>query len=249
MSSTVEVTPARRHSRARFLVLIPLLPALAALAMVATVPMSAVTTDQAAQSLPATVAQPAAAPVQATPAITASPSPSAAAVQIFSAPPITVLPPPPPPVVKRSGGRSSGHTVTEGRCSVGGVTDTSVSSDPYSGYEQSNFALLNDDRAAEGLPALAWSGGLANSARAWATYLADNDCVGSEIGHSKLWRNGENVYWISGGGGDGLAARANNAFMNSTGHRANLLRPTFQSVGIGIAHGAGGWYVVQNFSN
>ena len=87
MSSTVEVVPARRHSRARFLVLIPLLPALAALAFVAIIPLAAVNADKVAQSLPATVEQPAAAPVQATPAITASPSPSAAAAEIFAAPP------------------------------------------------------------------------------------------------------------------------------------------------------------------
>ncbi len=207
MSSTVEVGPARKHSRARFLVLIPLLPALAALAMVATVPRSSVNTDLGAQALPLTVAQPAAASVQATPAITA------------------------------------------GRCSVGGITVRSVSSSEYSSYEQANFDLINEDRAAAGVGALSWSSGLANTARAWATYLADNSCTGSEIGHSNLWKNGENLYWISGGAGSGLAARANTAFMNSTGHYANLVRPTFSSVGVGIAHGPGGWYVVQNFSN
>jgi uncharacterized protein YkwD len=231
-------------------VLIPLLPALAALAMVATVPLSSVSSDLGAQSLPDTLAQPAEAPVQATPAITASPSPSAAAVEVFSAPPITVLPPPPPPVVKkRSSGASSGHVVSAGRCSVGGITVTSVSSAPYSSYEQENFNYINDDRAAEGVGALSWSGSLANSARAWASYLAENNCTGSEIGHSRLWRNGENLYWISGGAGSGLAARANTAFMNSSGHHANLVRGSFQSVGVGIAHGDGGWYVVQNFSN
>jgi uncharacterized protein YkwD len=249
VSSTVEVTPARRHSRARFLVLIPLLPALAALAFVATVPLSSVKSDLGAQSLPVTIAQPAAAPVEVTPAIFASPLANASEAQIFSAPPITVLPPPPPPVAKRSSGRISGQTVTSGRCSVGGITVRSVSSAPYSSYEQENFGYINDDRAAEGVGALSWSGSLANAARAWATYLADNNCTGSEIGHSTLWKNGENLYWISGGAGSGLAARANTAFMNSTGHHANLVRATFQSVGVGIAHGPGGWYLVQNFSN
>ena len=247
MSSTVEVSPARKHSRARFLVLIPLLPALAALAFVAIVPITAVSSGESAQSLPATVAQPAAAPVQATPAITASPSPDAVGAEIFSAPPITVLPPPPPPVAKKSSGRSSGHVVTSGRCSTGGITVRSVSSAPYSSYEQENFGYINDDRAAEGVDALSWSGSLANTARAWATYLADNNCTGSEIGHSTLWKNGENLYWISGGGDP--ASRANTAFMNSTGHHANLVRATFHSVGVGIAHSSTGWYVVQNYSN
>ncbi len=228
MSSTVEVTPARRHSRARFLVLIPLLPALAALAFVAIVPLSALNSEEAAQSLPATVIQPAAASAHATPAITASPSPSAAAAEIFAAPPITVLPPPPPPVKK-----SSGH---------------SSSSAPYSAYERANFSYLNQARADAGLPGLAWSTSLANTARYWAKYLADNNITGSAIHHSTLWTNGENLYWISGGSGGDLALRAHNAFMGSDGHRANILRDSFHSVGIGIAHGPGGWYLVQNFS-
>jgi uncharacterized protein YkwD len=238
MTSTVEVTPARKHSRARFLVLIPLLPALAALAMVATVPLSSVNSDLGAQSLPDMIAQPAAAPVQATPAITASPSPAAAEAQIFSAPPITVVPPPPPPVAavkKRSSVRGS-----SAGCSSGAT---------YGSYECANFGYLNGDRAAAGVPALAWSSSLANTARSWANYLADNSVTGSDIHHSTIWKNGENIYWISGGSGDALASRANNAFVNSPGHYANLVRPTFHSVGVGIAHGPGGWYVVQNFSN
>lgn len=242
MNGTVEVSPARRHSRARFLVLIPLLPALAALAFVAMVPLSAVSSNEVAQSLPGSVIQPAAAPAQATPAVSASPSPSAAAAEIFTAPPIKVLPPPPPPR------RSAGHVVSVGRCSAYGITVKSVSSAPYSSYEQANLGLLNGARSSNGLPSLSWSGGLANRARAWAKYLADNNCTGSEIGHSVIWTNGENLYWISGGSGGDLAVRAHNAFMASSGHRANILRSSFHSVGIGVAHGSGGWYLVQNFS-
>jgi uncharacterized protein YkwD len=241
MSSTVEVARVRKHSRTRFLVLIPLVPALMALAFVASVPLSSVNADTVAQSLPATVLQPAAAPAPATPAITASPSPSAAVAALFAAPPITVLPPPPPPpAAKRSSGHSSGGHSSAG-CSSGAT---------YGAYECANFGFLNDDRAAAGVAALAWSSSLANTARSWATYLADNDVTGSAIHHSTIWTNGENIYWISGGSGSALADRANTAFMNSTDHRANLLRPTFHSVGVGIAQSStGGWYVVQDFSN
>jgi len=252
MSTSVEVSAARKHSRARFLVLIPLLPAFAALAMVAVVPFSTVSpfstvnADQVAESLPGTVDQPTATPERATPAITAEPSPSAAAEEIFTGPPVKILPPPPPP---KSSGHRSGHVVSAGRCSAYGVTTKSVSSAPYSSYEQANLGYLNQARSSAGLPSLAWSSSLANTARAWAKYLADNNCSGSEIGHSVLWTNGENVYWISGGSGSDLALRAHNAFMGSTGHRANILRASFHHVGIGIAHGAKGWYLVQNFSN
>ena len=90
---------------------------------------------------------------------------------------------------------------------------------------------------------------LANTARAWAKYLADNHCTGSELRHSVPGRNGENIYWISGWPKEGLASRADTALMNSPHHKDNILRTTFHHVGIGIAHSSSGWYVVQNFAN
>lgn len=224
----MEVAPAPRHSRARFLVLIPLVAALAALAFVATVPLSTVSSDEAAQALPAAIMQPVAAPTQATPAITASPSPAAAAAEILAAPPITVLPPPPPPP----------KAMKSSSCSSSGT---------YASYECANLRYLNQARASAGLSGLTWSSSLAKNARIWSTYLADNNITA--IYHSTIWRNGENIYYISGGSGDALALRAHNAFMGSQGHKDNILRSSFRSVGIGVAHGPGGWYVVQNFSN
>lgn len=249
MSTTVEVTPAGSHnySRRRFLVLIPLLPAIAALAVLAVVPLSVVNPTDASAQAPASIAYQSPLPEAPTPAITASPSPTAASAEIFTAPQITIQPPP-APAAPKSGGRRSGHVVTAGPCSAAGITTTSVSSAPYSSYEQENLAYLNQARSDAGLGSLSWSGSLAAKARAWAVYLADNNCTGSQIGHSTIWTNGENVYWISGGSGADLALRAHNAFMNSSGHRANILRSWFNSVGIGIAHSSTGWYLVQNFS-
>ncbi len=147
MSTSVEVVPARRHSRARFLVLVPLLPALAALALVALAPFSSaspfstVSADQVAESLPETVDQPTATPVKATPAVTASPSPSAAAEEIFTGPPVKILPPPKPT------GHRSGHVVSGGRCSAYGITTKSVSSAPYSAQGRRISGYINDERA------------------------------------------------------------------------------------------------------
>ena len=171
--------------------------------------------------------------------MTAAPSPSAAPDAIFTAPPVKILPPPPPKV--------SGHR--PGHCSAYGITVKSVASATYSSSEQEDFKLINSARASAGVASLGWSSSLANTARAWAKYLADNNCSGSEIGHSVLWTNGENVYWISGGSQASLIKdHAHPAFMASPHHKANILRSTFHHVGVGVWHGAKGWYVVENYS-
>jgi uncharacterized protein YkwD len=50
------------------------------------------------------------------------------------------------------------------------------------------------------------------------------------------WSLGENIAW---GTGDlGTAGSIQRAWMESPGHRANILRPQFREIGIGIAVGA-----------
>ena len=65
----------------------------------------------------------------------------------------------------------------------------------------------------------------------------------------RAWSLGENIAW---GTDDlGTAAEIHNAWMNSAGHRANLLNPRFRHVGVGIAPGVptpgvwGGTYVTD----
>lgn len=52
---------------------------------------------------------------------------------------------------------------------------------------------------------------------------------------ASYWGAGENIGW--GTSTLGGAARMNSAFMASPGHRANLLRPMFRDVGVGVATG------------
>ena len=94
---------------------------------------------------------------------------------------------------------------------------------------------LNADRAAYGLPALPSEAQLFAKAQSWADYMA---AVG-RISHSNLtqglpagWRYaGENV-----GCGNTLAS-IEQSFMNSSGHRANILGTRWTHVASGVARG------------
>jgi hypothetical protein len=61
-------------------------------------------------------------------------------------------------------------------------------------------------------------------------------------GQAGSWREwGENV------GGGGSVDDIHNAFMNSSEHRANILGPAYNLIGIGVASWSGGVMVVEDF--
>jgi uncharacterized protein YkwD len=94
---------------------------------------------------------------------------------------------------------------------------------------------VNASRAANGLPALAENTTLDQKADAWAARLRD-EC---NIFHSKLsdgappeWRKlGENV------GRGGSIEQVHTAYLNSPGHRANILDGSFTEMGAGAVWG------------
>jgi uncharacterized protein YkwD len=106
--------------------------------------------------------------------------------------------------------------------------------------------LVNQSRNSVGLPGLptnidlvlkaqAWSRQLANDQRLYHSNLADG------IGYN--WaRLGENV-------GYGYSIeQVHDAFMNSSGHRANILDSRFNRIGLGVTRsGDGRYWVVQEF--
>src|SRR5687767_12297721 len=93
------------------------------------------------------------------------------------------------------------------------------------GEQQEGIDRLNHDRAAYGVPATVLHGMLQAKAQAWADRLANENA----LYHSNLtdgiggcWRElGENV------GYGGSIAEIQGAYMNSAGHRANVLNPRF----------------------
>jgi len=114
------------------------------------------------------------------------------------------------------------------------------------------FQAMNADRQANGLPQLAWSPKLADTAGKWAGHEA----TVNKMYHQDLttllysptysgWSTlGENLLV---GPGNMPIPDMESAWMNSPGHRANILNPAFNAVGVGHVLGPDGriWVVVD----
>lgn len=116
------------------------------------------------------------------------------------------------------------------------------------------FALTNQDRQAQGLPALQWNGALAQAALAHARLMAQEPTL-------------EHQY----PGEPGLLARANaagahfdviaenialgpspqdveRAWMHSTPHRTNILDPRMNALGVAVVERGGTLFAVEDFA-
>jgi uncharacterized protein YkwD len=106
-------------------------------------------------------------------------------------------------------------------------------------------ALINQTRAQHGRSQLGMNLELTRKAQGWAENLASR-CT---LQHSNLasgvtynWRAlGENV------GYGGSISQVHNAYMNSSGHRANILDGRWNYMGTGVAYGCGRTFTVQVF--
>ncbi len=112
------------------------------------------------------------------------------------------------------------------------------------------FDRLNAERAARGLPALRWDTKLAGEAIAWSGEMSRSGFrhsnIGRLLGDGRLNLVGENIAWAR--GSTVTAASLHIAWMESSGHRANLLSPSYQVVGIGVhCAGDGTMYATQEF--
>jgi hypothetical protein len=111
--------------------------------------------------------------------------------------------------------------------------------------------LINQDRAAAGLPALSWSSCLAavavqNAQRIMAQgYLSHTNAPTLNLGCGQgATQGGENIAYMSGGIND---AQANSMFMNSPPHKANILGP-YQYVATAWAVAPNGYaYIAEEF--
>ena len=116
--------------------------------------------------------------------------------------------------------------------------------------QQAIVAYTNQARAQEGLPLLAGDDRLAEVARAHSANMADNrffDHLNPQ-GQNHQQRldarypglvrgSGENIarYPVVVGSDQDFARRLVDGWLNSPGHRANILRPSFTRIGVGIA--------------
>lgn len=136
-----------------------------------------------------------------------------------------------------------------------GMTKDSTTQAVLTAWEREVLDLTNSFRARNGLSALIWSNEAANAARLHSKDMANNNYFdhtglnGSTPGTRMTAQGidyrsyGENII-----GGYGNAMYSSNGWMNSSGHRANLINKTFTHLGVGyVLGGSYRDYGTQNF--
>jgi uncharacterized protein YkwD len=136
-------------------------------------------------------------------------------------------------------------TSTAASAPATGVADASA--------EGQILALVNQQRATAGCGALTADGGLASLARTFSADMRDRGFFshtdpdglspfdrGNRAGVTVL---GENIAY-----GQPDAAAVMTAWMNSAGHRANILNCSYTRLGVGVAYGPGGPWWTQDFA-
>jgi hypothetical protein len=94
------------------------------------------------------------------------------------------------------------------------------------------YLRVNDERAARGLPALTWHEGLASLARQWSEEMIETSYRHSTAEwrhHQDFAGSGENIFM-----GPRDATEGHVGWMESDGHRDNILHLGYTAVGIGV---------------
>jgi hypothetical protein len=124
-----------------------------------------------------------------------------------------------------------------------------------SASEQEIFRLVNADRARAGLPPLELDNRLTETARQHTGKMAEHKALSHQFPDEPDVRHrviasglrfdisGENVAF------DRDADSAENSLMHSPPHRANILRPEFTVIGVGVIRGGDSIYVTQDFAH
>lgn len=135
-----------------------------------------------------------------------------------------------------------------------GALQEAICAEPVD-FECEVFRLVNDERAIRGLPELAWNDLLFNAARGHSMDMATHNTLshtgsdGSQpsdripfVGY-EFWACGENVAYNF---ADPEAVMA--GWMESPGHRQNILNENFCELGVGLAYSnTNAPYWTQNF--
>ena len=128
------------------------------------------------------------------------------------------------------------------------VTKPTASSSELSAYEQEVVTLVNQERAKVGLPALKVDNQLAKTARLKSQDMHDkkyfdhtSPTYGSPFDMMKQFgitykTAGENIAY-----GQKTPAEVMNAWMNSPGHKANILSKDFTHIGVGYVQDGSYW--------
>ena len=126
--------------------------------------------------------------------------------------------------------------------------------------EQAIYNKVNEERAKAGVPALTYNNTMQKYARIKSQDMGDNNYFSHEDLNGNLittqmkndgvsykaW--GENIAYIGGNvSADALAQQFMTNWMNSSGHRANILSTNFSSIGVGVYKIGNKVYATQEF--
>lgn len=137
---------------------------------------------------------------------------------------------------------------------------TSDSSAYIAEIEQLIFQKVNQERSAAGLSTLAYNNTMQHYARLKSKDMGDRgyfdhanpegQYITAQMKADGVSYNswGENIAYISGASGNSaLADRFMTNWMNSSGHRANILSTNFTSIGVGVYKIGNTYYATQEF--
>jgi uncharacterized protein YkwD len=138
------------------------------------------------------------------------------------------------------------------------LANASTKASLISAYERQSLDLTNAFRVKNGLAALAWHDLVAKAAREHSADMAANDYFDhtnlsglqpwdrlTEAGVPAYGAAGENI-----AAGQRSAIDAHHGWLNSAGHRKNMLSADFTMLGVGVAYESDSeynWYYTQNF--
>ncbi|MFF8095100.1 CAP domain-containing protein [Streptomyces sp. NPDC016675] len=155
---------------------------------------------------------------------------------------------------KSGGDRSSGGGGDTGSGSTGAGSGSGSGSGGSGGPEAQVLALVNEERAAAGCSPVTANDRLTRAADDYSDVMAssgvmshtgpDGSTMASRVEAAGYqWSTlGENI-----ARGQADAASVMESWMNSSGHRANILNCSFRELGVGVHFGDGGPWWTQNF--
>ncbi len=125
---------------------------------------------------------------------------------------------------------------------------------PGNDAERQLFDALNHERAAQALPPLQWDNSLADAARLHANRMASYNVLEHQLSGepdlaTRLAQAGARFSMIAENIAVGSTPQTiHSGWMQSPGHRRNILDAHLTAVGIAAVRGSGGLFAVQDFS-
>ena len=126
--------------------------------------------------------------------------------------------------------------------------------------EQLIFNKVNEERTKAGVPALSYNSTMETYARVKSKDMGvrnyfdhvdpDGEMITAQMARDGVSYNawGENIAYIGGvSDAAALAEQFMTNWMNSDGHRANILSPNFTSIGVGVYKSGNRYYATQEF--